>query len=100
MLINSYGVFYPYKDHATYALAERSLAYRDLLTLQLEDVSLLAELARSMPVYYDYFGYYRFEYPELGYSDGPVESGRLGVSQSRVGAGVAGGLSNNLRLPL
>ena len=73
--INSYGVFYPYKDHATHALAERSLAYRDLLTLQVEDVALLAEMARSMPVYYDYFGYYRYEYPELGYSDGALESG-------------------------
>ena len=28
-----------------------------------------------MPVCYDYFGYYRYEYPELGYSDGPLPSG-------------------------
>jgi hypothetical protein len=73
--VNVNGVLYPFGDHATHALAERSLAYRDLLALQLEDVRLLAELGSSMPVYYDYFGYYRYEYPELGYSDGPVPSG-------------------------
>lgn len=73
--ININGLFYPFKEHSTYALAERSLAYRDLLALQVEDVSILAELSKEMPVYYDYFGFYRFEYPELGYSDGPLESG-------------------------
>jgi len=73
--VNMYGLIYPFKDHATHALAERSFAYRDLLALQLEDVEILADLSQSMPVYYDYFGFYRYEYPELGYSDGPIDSG-------------------------
>jgi hypothetical protein len=73
--VNLGGAFYPFKEHATFALAERSLAYRDLLALQIEDVAILTELSAEMPVYYDYFGFYRFQYPELGYSDGPLESG-------------------------
>lgn len=73
--ININGRFYSFTDHPYYALSERSLAYRDLLALQLEDVALLSELSREMPVYYDYFGFYRLEYSELGYSDGPLESG-------------------------
>jgi hypothetical protein len=73
--VNLNGALYPYRDHATYALAERSLAYRDLLALQMEDVALLTELSEDMPVYYDYFGFYRLEYPEMGYSEGPLESG-------------------------
>jgi hypothetical protein len=73
--ININGMYYLYRDHPTYALAERSLAYRDLLALQIEDVSYLKDLSADMPVYYDYFGYYRLEYPELGYSQGPVASG-------------------------
>lgn len=73
--ININGLYYAYRDHPTYALAERSLAYRELLALQIEDVSLLTDLSADMPVYYDYFGYYRLEYPELGYSPGPVASG-------------------------
>ena len=73
--LNLNGSFYPYEDHATFALAERSFAYRDLLSLQIEDVSRLTLLSQEMPVYYDYFAFYRFEYPELGYSDGPLSSG-------------------------
>lgn len=72
---NINGDFYRYRDHPYYALAERSLAYRDLMTLQMEDVAVLSELSQEMPVYYDYFAFYRLEYPELGYSDGPLESG-------------------------
>ncbi|HUP16930.1 MAG TPA: hypothetical protein VM848_12875 [Acidimicrobiia bacterium] len=74
-VVNLNGALYPYKDHPTYALAERSFAFRDLLALQIEDVGLLTELGQAMPVYYDYFGFYRLEYPELGYSKGPLESG-------------------------
>jgi len=73
--VNLNGVFYSYKDYPFYALAERSLAYRDLLALQIEDVSLLTKLSDEMPVYYDYFGFYRLEYPELGYAEGPLPSG-------------------------
>jgi hypothetical protein len=73
--INFNGLYYFYEDHPTYVLAERSLAYRDLLALQIEDVALLTDLSREMPVYYDYFGFYRLEYPELGYSEGPPASG-------------------------
>ena len=28
-----------------------------------------------MTVYYDYGGYYRFTYPQLGYSSGPIPGG-------------------------
>jgi hypothetical protein len=28
-----------------------------------------------VPVYYDYFAFYRLEYPELGYAEGPLPSG-------------------------
>jgi hypothetical protein len=73
--INVRGLFYRYNDYPAYVFAERSLAYRDLLALQIEDVSYLRDLSADMPVYYDYFGYYRLEYPELGYSQGPVASG-------------------------
>jgi hypothetical protein len=72
---NINGDLYRFRDHPYYALAERSLAYRDLLSLQQEDVSVLSELSQEMPVYYDYFAFYRLEYPELGYSDGPLASG-------------------------
>lgn len=74
-VINLNGALYPFKDHPTFALAERSFAYRDLLMLQFEDIRLLSELGQAMPVYYDYFGFYRLEYPELGYSEGSLESG-------------------------
>jgi hypothetical protein len=74
-VVNLNGALYPYKDHPTFALAERSLAYRDLLALQLEDVALLSELSHEVPVYYDYFAFYRLEYPELGYAEGPLPSG-------------------------
>lgn len=73
--VNINGLFYRFKDHPTYVLAERSLTYRDLLALQIEDISILTDLSREMPVYYDYFAFYRLEYPGLGYSDGPLASG-------------------------
>jgi hypothetical protein len=73
--INVKGLYYAYSDHPTYVLAERSLAYRDLLDLQIEDIALLTDLSLKMPVYYDYFGFYRLEYPELGYGEGPLPSG-------------------------
>jgi hypothetical protein len=73
--INLKGLYYAYSDHPTYVLAERSLAYRDLLALQIEDIALLTDLSHEVPVYYDYFGFYRLEYPELGYGEGPLPSG-------------------------
>jgi hypothetical protein len=66
--LNLYGAFYPFKGHASFALAERSLAYRDLLQLQRQDISLLASLASEMPIYFDYFAYFRLAYPEMGYA--------------------------------
>ena len=73
--INMNGAFYPHKEHPYFVLAERSLSYQDLLALQIEDMSVLTALSDDMPVFYDYFTFYRLEYPEMGYSDGPLESG-------------------------
>jgi hypothetical protein len=81
--VNLNGVFYSHENYPYYTLAERSLAYRDLLSLQIEDVALITELSQKMPVYYDYAAFYRLEYPELGYSHGPLESG-VSVFQNRM----------------
>jgi hypothetical protein len=73
--VNINGAFYPHKEHPYFVLAERSLRYQDLLALQIEDMSVLTELSDDMPVFYDYFTFYRLEYPEMGYSEGPLASG-------------------------
>jgi hypothetical protein len=73
--LNLHGALYPFKSHATFALAERSLGYRDLLQLHREDISLLASIGSEVPIYFDYFAYFRLAYPEMGYADGIPRSG-------------------------
>ena len=74
-LVNFSGALYPYKTHATYAVAERSFAYQDLLALQKQGVALLEEVSRSRPIYFDFYRYFQFQYPEMGYTSGPPPEG-------------------------
>ena len=74
-LLNFSGSLYPYKNHATYAIAERSFAYQDLLALQDQGVALLEELGETQPIYFDFYRYFQFEYPEMGYTGGPPREG-------------------------
>ena len=74
-LVNLSGALYPYKTHATYALAERSFAYQDLLHLQQEGVALLEDVGRTRPIYFDFYRYFQFHYPEMGYTSGPPTEG-------------------------
>ncbi|MEJ2542114.1 MAG: hypothetical protein P8188_19475, partial [Gemmatimonadota bacterium] len=58
-----------------YPLAERSLAYEKLLSVQQASLDRLQELGQTMPTYYDHFAHYRLSYPETGWAAGPLESG-------------------------
>lgn len=74
-VVNFSGALYPYKTHATYAVAERSFAYQDLLALQKQGVALLEQVGRSRPIYFDFYRYFQFQYPEMGYTSGPPPEG-------------------------
>jgi hypothetical protein len=74
-VLNLSGTMYPYRSHATFVVAERSFAYRDLLAIQVEGVHALQEIGRSRPIYYDYYRHFQFQYPEMGYTNGPSPRG-------------------------
>jgi hypothetical protein len=88
-VLNLSGFFYPFKNHPMYALAERSLAYHDLLALQKEGVARLEELGRSRPIFYDYYRHYQFRYPEMGYTSGPSRNGVLVFHDTEISHDIA-----------
>jgi hypothetical protein len=83
-LVNSFGALYPYKDHELYAIAERSFEYQNLLELQKQGITLLEELGRSRPIYYDFYRHFQFTYPEMGYTAGPSQMGGSSVFHSEL----------------
>lgn len=74
-IANFSGRLYPYGDHATYSVAERSFAYRNLLEIQRLGIVRLEQIGQFQTVLYDYFRFYQFSYPEMGYTRGPPQSG-------------------------
>ncbi len=56
-------------------LTERSNAYRRLLALEMDAIRALEELPPGVPVYYGHYEHYLLQYPELGYSNGPLSNG-------------------------
>ena len=75
-VLNLNGQFNPYKEHATHSLAERSFVAQDLLALQTEGIRRLEALGESMIIYYHYYDHFLFQYPEMGYTSGPISTGR------------------------
>ncbi len=72
--LNLFGDFEPLSSNAFW-MAERSLAYENLLDVQIEAFYLFAEQARTMPSLYDHFAHYRIKYPETGWIDTQILSG-------------------------
>jgi hypothetical protein len=75
--MNMRGELNPHQGTTLYAFAERSIAADDLLDLQKADVRAIRVIGETTPVYYDLFGYFRFEYPALGYA---TQKPHLGTS--------------------
>lgn len=73
-LLNMHGALAP-RSHNSYPLAERSLAYEQLLDVQIEAFSAFAVLAGAMPAYYDHFAHFRFEYPQMGWASARPTAG-------------------------
>ena len=58
-----------------FPLAERSLAYEELLSVQEEAFAHFEVVAQSTPSYYDHFAHFRFAYPQSGWATGVPPSG-------------------------
>jgi hypothetical protein len=67
-LANRSGAWYVDAGESNFAIAERSMAYRDLLSLQWQGVRMLEEAGRTRPVFYGLPDHYKLEYPEMGYA--------------------------------
>lgn len=67
LVVNRTGRLYPYREASHPVLAERSLAYRDLLALQRRGTREIAALTLDAPAYVARPTAYRLLYPEMGY---------------------------------
>lgn len=63
---NRRGHFYPRPADHRFAIAERSMAYRDLMELQDLGLRELVELGTTEPVFYGLYDHYRLSYPAMG----------------------------------
>lgn len=81
---NRNGEFYPDNSLNNFGLIERSGAYRDLLALQLAEMRAMEDLPDTVPVYYDQSTHLRFEYPLMGYAEGPLANGRYVLHDEQV----------------
>lgn len=66
-LANRRGHLYPRPDSTNFAVAERSLAYVDLLELEIRTLRELAARGETDPVFYGLPEHYKLAYPEMGY---------------------------------
>jgi hypothetical protein len=79
-VINQDGVLYPKEVNreglgANFGVTERSGAYRKLLSIQQKGIELLSKFPREIPVFYEHHNHYVFQYPEMGYTNQPLENG-------------------------
>ncbi len=58
-----------------YALSERDLSYPRHIAVQQQAIDQFEKLSRLMPVYYDHFAHFRFEYPQMGWTSGSPAEG-------------------------
>lgn len=75
-VLNSNGRFYADNTLNNFAMLERSGAYVGLLELQQEGIRVLENLETDEPVFYAQPEHYKFSYPLMGYSTGPLKTGR------------------------
>ncbi|NNM34115.1 MAG: hypothetical protein HKO53_13660 [Gemmatimonadetes bacterium] len=66
--LNLYGGLEPENPGNIYPLAERSLAYEQLLGVQQQAMARFEELAARMPSVYDHYTHYRVTYPGVGWT--------------------------------
>ena len=83
---NKYGSFYPNEVDTwgnDFSIAERSVAYTDLLFVQQESIRFIEKISQSHPVFYDLPIHYLLKYPLMGYSSGPLKRGHCIVLDNR-----------------
>ncbi len=71
---NSAGRFYPV-EHLSFAVAERSDAYRDFLAVQRSVIEAAAKLPADVDVFYPLPDHYFMSDPLLGYIEKPLQRG-------------------------
>ena len=74
-VLNLHGGLEPENPGNIYPLAERSLAYERLLSVQQQGMARFEELATRMPSFYDHYTHYRLAYPDVGWSAGNAVQG-------------------------
>lgn len=66
-VLNERGAFYPRNTANDGSVAERSLEYRDLLSVQRQGAKAIEALAYAASAFYGYPEQYLFGYPEMGF---------------------------------
>jgi hypothetical protein len=86
-LVNRYGRLYPYQGLNNFAIAERSMAYTDLLQLQRLGLEQLVARSATEPVFYSLPDHYKLSYPAMGYGIPRPSEGHCILNESPFHAG-------------